>query len=129
VSSKSGGTTETASFHAYFLGRVRELLGDAQAGVHFIAITDPGTSLHSEALAQGFRAVFLNPPDIGGRYSALSYFGLVPAALMGLDVRRLLERAAHVRRHLSRRPAGGRAPRLQGRGRPRRAGPRQAATR
>jgi len=96
VSSKSGGTTETASFHAYFLGRVQELLGDAQAGSHFIAITDPGTALHDEALAQGFRAVFLNPPDIGGRYSALSYFGLVPAALMGLDVRRLLERAAHV---------------------------------
>ncbi|MGD0997638.1 MAG: glucose-6-phosphate isomerase [Thermoleophilia bacterium] len=96
VSSKSGGTTETASFHAYFQGRLRELLGDDAAGRHFIAITDPDTSLHSEALAQGFRAVFLNPPDIGGRYSALSYFGLVPAALAGLDVHRLLERAAHV---------------------------------
>jgi glucose-6-phosphate isomerase len=96
VSSKSGGTTETASFHAYFYERLRELLGEAAAGGHFIAITDPETSLHHEALAQGFRAVFLNPPDIGGRYSALSYFGLVPAALMGLDVRRLLERAAHV---------------------------------
>ncbi len=96
VSSKSGGTTETASFHAYFYDRVRERLGGAQAGRHFIAITDPDTSLHHEALAQDFRAVFLNPPDIGGRYSALSYFGLVPAALTGLDVRRLLERASHV---------------------------------
>ena len=96
MSSKSGGTTETASFHAYFYDRVRERLGDDQAGRHFIAITDPDTSLHHEALAQDFRAVFLNPPDIGGRYSALSYFGLVPAALTGLDVRRLLERASHV---------------------------------
>ena len=96
VSSKSGGTTETASFHAYFHERLQELVGDDEAGRHFIAITDPDTSLHREALAQGFRAVFLNPPDIGGRYSALSYFGLVPAALTGLDVRRLLDRAAHV---------------------------------
>jgi glucose-6-phosphate isomerase len=96
VSSKSGGTTETASFHAYFYERARELLGADQAGRHFVAITDPETSLHHEALAQGFRAVFLNPPDIGGRYSALSYFGLVPAALIGLDVQRLLERAAQV---------------------------------
>jgi transaldolase/glucose-6-phosphate isomerase len=96
VSSKSGATTETASFHAYFYERVRERFGEAEAGRHFIAITDPETSLHHEALAQDFRAVFLNPPDIGGRYSALSYFGLVPAALTGLDVRRLLERASHV---------------------------------
>ncbi len=96
VSSKSGGTTETASFHAYFYERARELLGADQAGRHFVAITDPETSLHHEALAQDFRAVFLNPPDIGGRYSALSYFGLVPAALIGLDLERLLERAVHV---------------------------------
>jgi glucose-6-phosphate isomerase len=96
VSSKSGGTTETASFHAYFYERARELLGADQAGRHFVAVTDPETSLHHEALAQDFRAVFLNPPDIGGRYSALSYFGLVPAALIGLDLQRLLERAAHV---------------------------------
>jgi glucose-6-phosphate isomerase len=96
VSSKSGGTTETASFHAYFHERVRAAVGDAEAGRHFVAITDPDTSLHREALAQDFRAVFLNPPDIGGRYSALSYFGLVPAALTGLDLRRLLERAEHV---------------------------------
>ena len=96
VSSKSGGTTETASFHAYFHERVEALVGAGAAGRHFVAITDPDTSLHREALAQGFRAVFLNPPDIGGRYSALSYFGLVPAALLGIDVTRLLERASHV---------------------------------
>jgi glucose-6-phosphate isomerase len=96
VASKSGGTTETASFHAYFAERLRELVGGEAAGRHFVAITDPDTSLHRQALAQGFRAVFLNPPDIGGRYSALSYFGLVPAALIGLDIDRLLERAASV---------------------------------
>jgi glucose-6-phosphate isomerase len=95
VASKSGGTTETASFHAYFYQRLRELEGDA-AGRHFVAITDPETTLHHEALGQRFRAIFLNPPDIGGRYSALSYFGLVPAALTGLDVGRLLEHARHV---------------------------------
>jgi glucose-6-phosphate isomerase len=96
VASKSGGTTETASFHAYFHERLRELVGGEAAGRHFVAITDPDTSLHEEALAQGFRAVFLNPLDIGGRYSALSYFGLVPAVLTGLDIDRLLERAASV---------------------------------
>ncbi len=96
VSSKSSGTTETASFHAYFHERLCGLVGDEAAGRHFVAITDPDTALHEEALAQGFRAVFLNPPDIGGRYSALSYFGLVPAALIGLDIDRLLERAASV---------------------------------
>ena len=90
VSSKSGGTTETASFHAYFFERVREHCGD-HAGQHFIAITDEGTSLQEEALAQGFRAVFVNPSDIGGRYSALSFFGMVPAALIGADLERLLD--------------------------------------
>jgi glucose-6-phosphate isomerase len=90
VASKSGGTTETASFHAYFYERLRELDGDHVAG-HFIAITDEGTSLEEEAKAQGFRAIFVNPSDIGGRYSALSFFGLVPAALMGVDLDRLLD--------------------------------------
>jgi glucose-6-phosphate isomerase len=94
VASKSGGTTETACFHAYFHDRLRQLVGDA-AGRHFVAITDPDTSLHRVAVEQRFRAVFLNPPDIGGRYSALSYFGLVPAALAGVDIGRLLERARH----------------------------------
>jgi glucose-6-phosphate isomerase len=90
VSSKSGGTTETASFHAYFFERLAELDGD-HAGHHFVAITDEGTSLQEEALAQGFRAVFVNPSDIGGRYSALSFFGIVPAALIGVDLERLLD--------------------------------------
>jgi len=86
VSSKSGGTLEPKSFLAYFLDRV----GDAS---HFVAITDPGTSLEEEAAEKGFRAVFAGSPEIGGRYSALSAFGIVPAALMGVDVRALLERA------------------------------------
>ena len=90
VSSKSGGTTETASFHAYFYERLRELDGH-HAGHHFVAITDEGTSLQQEALDQGFRAVFVNPSDIGGRYSALSFFGMVPAALIGADLERLLD--------------------------------------
>jgi glucose-6-phosphate isomerase len=90
VASKSGGTTETASFHAYFFERLRELDG-AHAGRHFVAITDENTSLQTQALEQGFRAAFTNPSDIGGRYSALSFFGLVPAALMGVDLERLLD--------------------------------------
>lgn len=90
VSSKSGGTTETASFHAYFYDRLKELDAD-HAGRHFIAITDEGTPLQQEALHQDFRAIFVNPSDIGGRYSALSYFGLVPAALIGVNLERLLD--------------------------------------
>ncbi len=90
VSSKSGGTTETASFHAFFYERLRAHCGE-HAGHHFVAITDEGTSLQEEALAQGFRAIFVNPSDIGGRYSALSFFGMVPAALIGVDLERLLD--------------------------------------
>jgi glucose-6-phosphate isomerase len=93
VASKSGGTTETASFHSFFYGKLQERCGD-HAGQHFIAITDEGTSLQRQAVEQDFRAVFVNPSDIGGRYSALSFFGMVPAALTGLEVRRLLGRAA-----------------------------------
>jgi transaldolase/glucose-6-phosphate isomerase len=90
VASKSGGTTETASLHAYFYERFCELDG-GHAGHHFVAITDEDTSLEKEALAEGFRAIFVNPGDIGGRYSALSFFGIVPAALMGVDLERLLD--------------------------------------
>jgi glucose-6-phosphate isomerase len=90
VASKSGGTTETACFHAYFYERLRELCGE-HAGHHFVAITDEGTLLEQQALDQGFRAVFVNPGDIGGRYSALSFFGIVPAALIGVDLERLLD--------------------------------------
>ena len=92
VASKSGGTTETACYHAYFYERLREHCGD-HAGQHFVAITDEGTSLEEQALEQGFRAIFLNPADIGGRYSALSFFGIVPAALIGVDLERLLDGA------------------------------------
>jgi transaldolase/glucose-6-phosphate isomerase len=93
VASKSGGTIEVLSLYKYFHSRVESELGD-KAGAHFIAITDPGTSLGKLASESGFRRIFLNPADIGGRFSALSYFGLVPAALIGVDVGRLLMRAA-----------------------------------
>jgi len=92
VSSKSGTTTEPEAFFRYFFDRVAKTVGVAEAGKHFVAITDPGTPLESEALANGFRRVFRNDPNIGGRYSALSYFGMVPAAIAGYDVERLLDR-------------------------------------
>ena len=93
VSSKSGGTIETLSQFKHFHARVREEVGEEGAGSHFAAITDPGSGLADLADEHDFRGVFLNDPDIGGRYSALSYFGLVPAALMGVDVGKLLEGA------------------------------------
>jgi glucose-6-phosphate isomerase len=88
VASKSGGTVEVASMERYFHARMREALGEA-AGRQFIAITDPGTALEALARSRGYREIFINPPDIGGRFSALSLFGLVPAALIGADVREL----------------------------------------
>ena len=92
VSSKSGGTAETTSFYNYFYDRVGSVKGE-RAGENFVAITDPGTSLEKLALQQGFRRVFHGQPDIGGRYSALSNFGMVPAALAGVDVRAMLANA------------------------------------
>ena len=97
VSSKSGSTTEPNMFYAYFRDFVEKAVGKEGAGQHFIAITDPGTPLEKMAKEQGFRRVFLNPSDIGGRYSVLSYFGLVPAVLIGLDVLKLLDRADWMR--------------------------------
>ncbi|MBM4313787.1 MAG: glucose-6-phosphate isomerase [Deltaproteobacteria bacterium] len=94
VSTKSGGTVETFSFLRYFYNLTCERLGTEDAGRHFIAITDPGSALADVSAARGFRHTFLNDPEIGGRYSALSFFGLFPAALIGMDVRRLLERAS-----------------------------------
>jgi len=94
VSTKSGGTVETFSFMKYFYNLVAEKLGAEEAGRHFLAITDPGSALADLAHAHHFRHAFLNDPDIGGRYSVLSCFGLVPAALLGMDVGLLLERAA-----------------------------------
>ena len=96
VASKSGETTETLSHFAYFWKEVNSGGRDGMAGRHFAAITDPGTSLEKLAKDHGFRWIFRNPPDIGGRYSALSYFGLVPGALMGVDVTELLERAVEM---------------------------------
>ncbi|MCY4111945.1 MAG: hypothetical protein OXF96_08405, partial [Chloroflexi bacterium] len=90
--SKSGGTLETATLYATFRARYEEC-GLPDAGSHFIAITDPGTSLAQRALDDGFARAFLNDPRIGGRYSALSYFGLVPAALVGLDIAAVLRGA------------------------------------
>jgi len=92
VASKSGTTTEPDAFYRYFHDKVSKLVGSAKAGRHFIAITDPGTKLERESKEQGFRACFLNDPNIGGRYSALSFFGMVPAALGGYDVNLLLDR-------------------------------------
>ena len=93
VSTKSGGTVETFSFFRYFYNLLVEKLGAEQAAAHFIAITDPGSKLQEMASQLHFRATFLNNPDIGGRYSALSHFGLVPAALVGVDLQALLLRA------------------------------------
>ena len=87
IASKSGTTTETLSHLAYFWDKVHD-------GSRFVAITDPGTPLEGLARDRGFRALFLNPPDIGGRYAALSYFGLVPGSLVGADLEGLLDRAA-----------------------------------
>ena len=93
VSSKSGGTIEPNSLYAHFRRLVEQATGKDEAGRNFVAVTDPGTSLGRLAREQEFRRTFLNPPDIGGRYSVLSYFGLVPAALMGTDIEELLYRA------------------------------------
>jgi glucose-6-phosphate isomerase len=92
VSSKSGSTLEPNILKQFFMARMREAVGD-QAGKHFIAVTDPGSHMEQVAKADGFRHIFYGDPQIGGRYSALSNFGLVPAAVMGLDVEKLLGKA------------------------------------
>ena len=92
LASKSGGTIEVMSLFAHFWELVHKTPGH-QGGEQFIAITDPGTGLEKLAAEHGFWRIFTNPPDIGGRYSVLSYFGLVPAVLMGIDVVRLITRA------------------------------------
>lgn len=93
VSSKSGSTVETHSFFKYFYNETSAALGTEAAGPHFIAITDPGSQLAGWVRQYGFRAALLNDPNIGGRYSALSHFGLAPAALVGVDIRLFLKRA------------------------------------
>jgi transaldolase/glucose-6-phosphate isomerase len=92
VSSKSGGTAEVNAYLDYFWARTRRRLGD-KAARHFIAITDPGTALDKMARERNFRHVFNADPTVGGRYSALTAFGMVPAGLLGLDVNRLLDKA------------------------------------
>ncbi|CAA9486987.1 MAG: Glucose-6-phosphate isomerase [uncultured Rubrobacteraceae bacterium] len=93
VSTKSGGTVETFSFFKYFYNLVAEAVGGERASSHFVAITDPGSGLQDTAEKYGFRSIFLNDPNIGGRYSGLSLFGQVPAALVGVDVQKLLDGA------------------------------------
>jgi glucose-6-phosphate isomerase len=93
VSSKSGGTVEVASLERFFWTHMTAALGD-RASRHFIAITDPGTALEQLARSKRYRDVFVNPADIGGRFSALSLFGLVPCALIGGDARELLAAGA-----------------------------------
>jgi glucose-6-phosphate isomerase len=103
LASKSGGTIEVMSLFAHFWSLASKAKGN-RGGSQFIAITDPGTGLEKLAAEHGFWRTFSNPPDIGGRYSVLSYFGLVPAALAGIDVGKLLDRAEAMA-HLCRQPA------------------------
>ena len=92
VSSKSGSTLEPNIFKQYFLERAKQVVGADKAGSHFIAVTDPGSKMQHVAEADGFRHIFFGLASIGGRYSALSNFGLVPAAVMGIDLHRFLDR-------------------------------------
>ncbi|MGH2359596.1 MAG: bifunctional transaldolase/phosoglucose isomerase, partial [bacterium] len=93
VSSKSGGTLEPNIFKQYFFEHVKQVVGAAEAAGRFIAITDPGSKMQQVAEGDGFRHIFFGLPSIGGRYSALSDFGMVPSAIMGVDVARFLDRA------------------------------------
>jgi transaldolase / glucose-6-phosphate isomerase len=92
VSSKSGSTLEPNIYKQYFFERVQQTIGADKAGTHFIAITDPGSKMQQVAERDRFRHIFYGLPSIGGRYSALSNFGMVPAAAIGLDVSKFLER-------------------------------------
>lgn len=93
VSTKSGGTVETISFMKYFYTEADKKLGKEKAGNKFIAITDPGSGLEAIAKDLNFRKIFLNDPEIGGRFSALSLFGIVPAALIGVDLNKFFIKA------------------------------------
>ena len=98
VSSKSGSTLEPNIFMDYFLDRVGAVRGKGKVGEHFVAVTDPGSSLERRAKQLRFAHIFHGIPSIGGRYSVLSKFGLVPATAMGLDIRRLLETTQQMER-------------------------------
>ena len=93
VASKSGGTLEPNIFKQYFYTRMQQVVGPDRAGRHFIAITDPGSQMERIARQDGFRAILYGVPEIGGRYSVLSAFGTVPAALIGVELDRFLEQA------------------------------------
>src|ERR1700732_4749298 len=93
VSSKSGSTLEPNIFKQYFFERVKQVVGADKAGRPFIAVTDPGSKFEKVAQADGFRHIFHGDPSIGGRYSALSDFGMVPAAVMGIDAPKFLDGA------------------------------------
>ncbi|QJX48931.1 bifunctional transaldolase/phosoglucose isomerase [Hymenobacter taeanensis] len=97
VASKSGTTAEPLAFGDYFYNRLKELKGD-KAGENFVAITDPGSKFIEAATKEGYRKIFLNFTEVGGRFSALTYFGLVPAALYGISVGEVLERAIRMMR-------------------------------
>ena len=94
VSSKSGSTLEPNIFKQYFFERARQVVGNDKVGSHFMAITDPGSKMQQVAEADRFLHVFFGRASIGGRYSALSNFGMVPAAVMGIDTKKFLDRAA-----------------------------------
>jgi transaldolase/glucose-6-phosphate isomerase len=96
VSSKSGSTLEPNIYKQYFFERIKEKVGDAEVGKHFIAITDPGSKMQEVAERDKFRKIFAGVPSIGGRYSALSNFGMVPAAIMGIDVSKFLTSTAEM---------------------------------
>lgn len=93
VSTKSGGTVETLSLFKYFYNEVSRVTGMETAGSRFCAVTDPGSGLEKLARSLAFRKIFQNDPNVGGRYSALTFFGLVPAALLGIDLPEILDRA------------------------------------
>lgn len=96
VSSKSGSTLEPNIFKQYFFERTKQVVGADKVGSHFVAITDPGSKMQQVAEGDHFLHIFFGRPSIGGRYSALSNFGMVPAAVMGLDTRKFLDRAAQM---------------------------------
>jgi transaldolase/glucose-6-phosphate isomerase len=98
VSSKSGSTLEPNIFKQYFFERTKQVVGADKVGSHFVAITDPGSKMQQVAEGDHFLHVFFGRPSIGGRYSALSNFGMVPAAAIGLDTKKFLERAAEMER-------------------------------
>lgn len=105
VSSKSGSTLEPNIFKQYFFERTREVVGADKAGSHFVAITDPGSHMQKVAEGDRFRHIFFGRPSIGGRYSALSNFGMVPAAAIGVDAKKFLDRTQEMVRACGPEPA------------------------